>query len=277
MANARDNEDLEALFDQISSETLARINDESAPSAAAAAPAAPVAVSAPAASSIAASNVTSHAAGNAPGIASGELGEAEQAEFYQRVGALTRQLHDALRELGYHQKVEQAVNSLPDTRQRLDYIARLTGQAAERALSNVEKGHDIQSRVEADASALDAQWTKLYARTLSVDEFKQVASDTHAYLRRSAQDSQATQALFTDIMMAQDFHDLTGQVIQKVLKLAQDFEEQLVMLLIESTPADKRPAAHGEWMNGPVVDTSGRDDIVTDQAQVDDLLESLGF
>ncbi|GGX36342.1 hypothetical protein GCM10007242_49660 [Pigmentiphaga litoralis] len=272
MANARDNEDLEALFDQISSETLARINDESAPAAAVTAPVAPVAVAAPA-SGHAASSVTNNAAGGH----TGEPGDAEQAEFYQRVGALTRQLHDALRELGYHQKVEQAVNSLPDTRQRLDYIARLTGQAAERALSNVEKGQDIQSRVEADASTLDAQWNKLYARTLSVDEFKQVAGDTHAYLRRSAQDSQATQALLTDIMMAQDFHDLTGQVIQKVLKLAQDFEEQLVMLLIESTPADKRPSAHGEWMNGPVVDTSGRDDIVTDQAQVDDLLESLGF
>jgi chemotaxis protein CheZ len=144
-------------------------------------------------------------------------------------------------------------------------------------LSNVEKGQDIQTRVQADAAALDAQWTKLYARTLSVDEFKQVASDTHAYLRRSAQDSQATQALLTDIMMAQDFHDLTGQVIQKVLKLAQDFEEQLVTLLIESTPPEKRPSSHSEWMNGPVVDVSGRDDIVTDQAQVDDLLESLGF
>lgn len=256
MANARDNEDLEALFDQISSETLARINEERT------AGEAPTVVRAPGMGSVASAS---------PAV------EGETPEFYHRVGALTRQLHDALRELGYHQKVEQAVNSLPDTRQRLDYIARLTGQAAERAISNVEKGQDIQARVEAEARKLEGQWSLLYARKLGVDEFKQVAAQTHSYLRSAAQDSRATQALLTDIMMAQDFHDLTGQVIQKVLKLAQDFEEELVKLLIESTPLDKRNASHSEWMNGPVVDVAGRDDIVTDQAQVDDLLESLGF
>jgi chemotaxis protein CheZ len=257
MANARDNEDLEALFDQISSETLARINETSA-----------VPAEAP---------VVAPTQGTGRVLSASGPAEGESPEFYHRVGALTRQLHDALRELGYHQKVEQAVNSLPDTRQRLDYIARLTGQAAERALSNVEKGQDIQSRVETGAVMLEGQWSQLYARKLGVEDFKQVAAQTHAYLKASAEDSRATQALLTDIMMAQDFHDLTGQVIQKVLKLAQDFEEELVKLLIESTPPEKRNASHSEWMNGPVVDVADRDDIVTDQAQVDDLLESLGF
>lgn len=248
MANARDNEDLEALFDQISSETLARLDVPAEPGAEPAAPA----------------------------VSDGSP-EENPPEFYQRVGMLTRQMHDALHELGYHQKVEQAVNTLPDTRQRLDYIARLTGQAAERALSNVEKGQEIQERVESDGVSLGAKWTQLYARQLGVDEFKQVAADTHAYLQRTQEDARATQALFTDIMMAQDFHDLTGQVIQKVLQLAQTFEEELVKLLIESTPADKRNATHSEWMNGPVIDAVGRDDVVADQRQVDDLLESLGF
>ncbi len=95
-------------------------------------------------------------------------------------------------------------------------------------------------------------------------------------MKRASADAVATQALLTDIMMAQDFHDLTGQVIQKVLKLAADFEAQLVKLLVESTPPEKR-TAQTDWMNGPVVDAKGRDDVVTSQAQVDDLLESLGF
>ncbi len=252
MAHTHDTEDLEALFDQISSETLARIGASPA--------------------------VDMPDAQSAPVSPSGEEDEPEdQAEFYQRVGTLTRQLHDALRELGYHQKVEQAVNSLPDTRQRLDYIARLTGEAAERALSNVEQGQEIQDRVDRESRQLGQRWDELYACKLSVDEFKELATDTRAYLHSAQRDAGATQALFTDIMMAQDFHDLTGQVIQKVVKLAQDFEEELVKLLIESTPPEKRNAAHSEWMNGPVIDTEGRDDIVADQAQVDDLLESLGF
>ncbi|GAA0494092.1 protein phosphatase CheZ [Pigmentiphaga sp. GD03639] len=250
MAHTGDTEDLEALFDQISSETLARLDAE------------PAADAAPAAD---------------PAASAGEAAAEQSPEFYQRVGMLTRQLHDALRELGYHQKVEQAVHSLPDTRQRLDYIARLTGQAAERALSNVEKGQEIQEGVEREGARLSGRWRELYERRLGVDDFKQVAADTSAFLDRTQEDARATQALLTDIMMAQDFHDLTGQVIQKVLKLAQDFEDELVKLLIESTPPEKRNAAHSEWMNGPVIDASSRDDVVTNQAQVDDLLESLGF
>jgi len=249
MAHTGDTEDLEALFDQISSETLARIN------------AAPDAEIAPA----------------SPEAACAGEEKKESPEFYQRVGMLTRQLHDALRELGYHQKVEMAVQSLPDTRQRLDYIARLTGQAAERALSNVEKGQAIQEAVEREGARLSTRWQQLYACELGVEEFKQVAADTNAFLHRAQEDARATQALLTDIMMAQDFHDLTGQVIQKVVKLAQDFENELVKLLIESTPPEKRSAAHSEWMNGPVIDPTSRDDVVTSQAQVDDLLESLGF
>ncbi|MPS30397.1 protein phosphatase CheZ [Pigmentiphaga sp.] len=250
MAHTGDTEDLEALFDQISSETLARLDAE------------PAADAAPAA---------------AAAVSEDEAAADQSPEFYQRVGMLTRQLHDALRELGYHQKVEQAVHSLPDTRQRLDYIARLTGQAAERALSNVEKGQEIQEGVEKEGARLSGQWRELYGRRLGVDDFKRVAAETSAFLDRTQDDARATQALLTDIMMAQDFHDLTGQVIQKVLKLAQNFEDELVKLLIESTPPEKRNAAHSEWMNGPVIDASSRDDVVANQAQVDDLLESLGF
>lgn len=251
---SRDTEDLEALFDQISSETLARLDSQ--------APAAPAAVAA---------NDAKQPA-QAVQAAGGEDGDV----FFQRIGILTRQLHDALRELGYHEKVEHAVSTLPDTRQRLDYIARLTGQAADRALSNVEKGQDIQGSLESEAIKLNGRWDKLYSRELGVEEFKAVAADTHAFMKRASADAVATQALLTDIMMAQDFHDLTGQVIQKVLKLAADFEAQLVKLLVESTPAEKR-TAQTDWMNGPVVDAKGRDDVVTSQAQVDDLLESLGF
>ncbi len=136
---SRDTEDLEALFDQISSETLARLDAQ--------APASPEAVAA---------NDAKQPA-QAAQAAAGEEGDV----FFQRIGILTRQLHDALRELGYHEKVEHAVSTLPDTRQRLDYIARLTGQAADRALSNVEKGQDIQGSLEGEAVKLNARWDKL--------------------------------------------------------------------------------------------------------------------
>ncbi len=79
-------------------------------------------------------------------------------------------------------------------------------------------------------------------------------------------------------MMAQDFQDLTGQVIKRVTTVTHDLELQLLQLLVDNVPAGPRGEENSsELMNGPVVKTEGRSDIVTDQQQVDDLLESLGF
>ena len=75
-------------------------------------------------------------------------------------------------------------------------------------------------------------------------------------------------------MMAQDFHDLTGQVIKKVVELAATLESSLVALLVETQQAERKPDEG--WLSGPAVRTD-RPDVVTNQAQVDSLLESLGF
>lgn len=49
-----------------------------------------------------------------------------------------------------------------------------------------------------------------------------------------------TKAHLMDIMMAQDFQDLSGQVIKKVTELAQNLERQLVQLLVEYSPEEKK-------------------------------------
>ena len=85
----------------------------------------------------------------------------------------------------------------------------------------------------------------------------------------------------TEIMMAQDFHDLTGQVIAKVVNLAATIEEQLVLLLLQTAPAESQAAVAAQEytpaLAGPVVEGQAFQDVVTDQSQVDDLLASLGF
>jgi chemotaxis protein CheZ len=203
--------------------------------------------------------------------------EEAQGDVHHRIGALTRNLHEALRELGYNKTVEQAVNSLPDARDRLAYIATLTGKAAERALAAVEAGRVHQDALEAEAKRLGAVWDQAFDGTLSLDEFKANAVATRAFLKDVPTKTGDTNAQLTEIMMAQDFHDLTGQVIQRIVRVAQDLEVQLANLLIETTPAEKRPATEEGWLTGPAVNGASRPDVVTSQAQVDDLLESLGF
>jgi chemotaxis protein CheZ len=193
------------------------------------------------------------------------------------VGRLTRQLHDTLCELGYDETLREcAAAAIPDARQRLAYVVTMTEQAASRTLNAIEVAQPIQQGLGADAAALAARWDALYANELGVDEFRALAADSREFMRGVPERTRATDQQLHEIMMAQDFQDLTGQVIKKVTVLAQNLEEQLLKLLVENTPPEKRARTEG-LLNGPVVDGVSHDDVVTSQKQVDDLLEQLGF
>lgn len=201
----------------------------------------------------------------------------EGGEVFTRIGQMTRHVHDTLRALGLDsESLTDAVQGIPDARQRLSYIAHMTEQAASRVLNATDLAKPLQDKVQGDAERLEAMWDRLFANELSVDEFKQLASETRRFIGEVRTTSEATNAQLMEIMMAQDFQDLTGQVIKKVVDLAQTLEGELLQLLIETMPEDKRPAQAEGLMNGPVIDTA-RSDVVNTQEQVDDLLDSLGF
>lgn len=202
--------------------------------------------------------------------------ERHQSAFLQ-IGQLTRLLHDTIRQLGYDRMLEETAEKLPDARQRLSYISQMTEQAASRVLNATDIAKPIQDRIEDQAGALSAKWAKLYDKKLSVEEFKQLAGDTRSFLDQAQRDSKVVNEQLLEIMMAQDFQDLTGQVIKKIVEMASKMEDGLLKVLIDIMPESKRSQAEGGLLNGPVVDSKGRDDVVTSQEQVDDLLDSLGF
>lgn len=196
---------------------------------------------------------------------------------FSQIGHMTRGLHNLLRELGLDKTLEKVATDLPDNRDRLNYIASMTAQAAERTLNAAENAQPIQEQLGNTAESLSGQWDKLFNKQLGVSEFKALVQDTRAYLAQVPQHTASTNTQLMEIIMAQDFQDLTGQVIKKILEAAQQLENQLLGLLIETTPQDKRQSVAPGLLNGPVINASGRSDVVTSQAQVDDLLESLGF
>ena len=122
------------------------------------------------------------------------------------------------------------------------------------------------------------RWDRVFANQMGVDDFKALAADTRTFLKAQLPDrTAATKAQLMEIMMAQDFQDLTGQVIKKVVSVAQDIESQLMNALIEVMPGERRTESVNSLLNGPVINAEGRTDVVVDQQQVDDLLDSLGF
>jgi len=197
-------------------------------------------------------------------------------EVHHQLGALTRQLHDSLQGLGLTEKVKDWAGELPDAKSRLSYIARLTGQAAEKVLNQVD-----QAKAQHDFIASE---TRRIGELIVKDPVAAVAKGhVMNFINDVEQASKQVDQHLTEIMMAQDFHDLTGQVIAKVVNLAATIEEQLVQLLIQTAPADaavKAPAPLEPYvpaLAGPVVDGAGNPEVVTNQSEVDDLLASLGF
>lgn len=257
---AGDTDDLEALFDSIVSATP--------PAAQAPEPAAVKAVTLTAVSPPVASEAAATSASQ----------QAIIEPYYSQIGHLTRKLHDTMRELGYDKSLENAVGQvIPDARDRLTYIATLTEKAADRVLNATEVAKPLQDVIESGSAKLSGQWDRLFKNELSIDEFKLLVTETRGFLDTTSKHAKTTNDQLMEIMMAQDFQDLTGQVIKKVIVMAQDMENQLLNLLVQTTSPEKRAEMNPGLLNGPVINADGRSDIVTDQKQVDDLLESLGF
>ncbi|MGL1834333.1 protein phosphatase CheZ [Rhodocyclaceae bacterium SMB388] len=214
-----------------------------------------------------------------PGSASFDVVRAASAEqsVFNRIGVMTRQVHDTLRALGDDDALKVAVDAIPDVRQRLTQIAQMTEQAASRVLNATDIARPLQDRMLVGAEDLQARWDRLFSNQMSVEDFKTLAAETRSFLGDVKSGSHATNAQLIEIVMAQDFQDVTGQVMKTVLDLAQRLETDLLQLLIEVTPPERRSARAEGFINGPAIHAGDRDGVVRSQEQVDDLLDSLGF
>jgi chemotaxis protein CheZ len=246
-----DEDDLESLFDQVS---------------AASAPAV-VAAAAPAIAAVP----------SAPAVG----GDGEHAMF-ERLGGIVRLLHDSLRELGYDKALTEASSAIVDAQDRLEYVATLTEQAANKVLNTLDDGMPAQDLLSKQAKDMETRWADLFSGKLSLDEFKALAGDSRQFATAVNEATEAEKARLLEIMMAQDFQDITGQLIKKVVKITQTVEHELAQLLRDHAPADLKeklakkeaPAAPAPapLMQGPSVP-----DTALNQDNVDDLLADLGF
>jgi len=197
-------------------------------------------------------------------------------QLVNRIGHLTRQMREGMRELGLDTGISRAAEAIPDARDRLGYIAQMTERAADRALNAVDLAQPIQDKLSRQAQALTQRWDVWFATPLELDQARDLVVDTRSYLSDVPKQAAATNTQLTEIMMAQDFQDLTGQVIKKMMDVIKDMETQLLQLLIDNVPPDKRAETSTSLLNGPQT-RSGQLDAVDNQSQVDDLLASLGF
>jgi len=215
-------------------------------------------------------------------------------EVVGRIGNLVRTLRESVKALGLDQAVEKAAEVIPDARGRLSYIATMTEEAAERTLNAVDRAQPLQDEMERRSKGLADEWERLFQSPVDEAEVQALALDTRAFLADVPEKAQATNRELLEIVMAQDFQDLTGQVIKKLMELIIGVEHQLLDLLVDSHYSEEERESirrriyeqanmgadaeirDASLMNGPQIDTTG-DDVVSGQDQVDDLLDELGF
>jgi chemotaxis protein CheZ len=201
----------------------------------------------------------------------------EEQSMYERLGGIVRMLHDSLRELGYDRSLSDVASQITDAQGRLEYVASLTEQAANKVLNAVDGGMPEQDALAKKAKDMDERWTQLFDGKLSIEEFKLLAGDSKQFASVVSEATEAEKARLLDIMMAQDFQDITGQLIKKIVAITGVAERELAQLLRDNAPpavkaamaAEQKPV---ELMQGP--STPGAAMV---QDDVDSLLADLGF
>ena len=206
--------------------------------------------------------------------------------MFEQVGELTRELHDSLLSFQNDTRLlEMKDKELPDAQDRLSYVIEMTDKSANKTMDAVDICLPIADKVTVDLEAVIPSWQKLMTRDLALGEFKALCHQIDAMLKTSTTDALTLKTSLTDILMAQDFQDLTGQMIRRVIALVQEIESKLVGILTVCHNGESEVKANNNENNtkkaieaeGPIMHVEERDDVVNGQDDVDDLLSSLGF
>ena len=204
-------------------------------------------------------------------------------ELFAEIGKLTRQLHDSLNNFQLDSRLNDlATADIPDAKERLNYVITRTEEAANKTMDVVESIFPVVDNLAEQVRGVNPSWTKLMNNEIDLHEFKGLCVDIDTLLTTTGKETQHIHSLMTDVLMAQDFQDLTGQVIRKVIELVHEVEESLIAMLTAFGISSEQqqsalPSVGDNLVEGPIVNTENRDDVVEDQDDVDDLLSSLGF
>lgn len=223
-----------------------------------------------------------------------ETASQEQSQLFAEVGKLTRQLHEALKSFELDTRlVDITTDAIPDAKKRLNYVMEMTENAANKTMDAVEASLPLAQEIADEIANIKPTWDRLMSREIELGEFKSLCHSIDKFMGSSHHKTDELQTLMTNVLMAQDYQDLTGQVIRRVIELVREVEESLIHLLtafsaqgeVETTEQPEQSEQAEDSIvaqtlagpEGPIIDKESRNDVVSDQDEVDDLLSSLGF
>lgn len=213
-----------------------------------------------------------------------ELSRVKQTELFKEVGKLTRDLHEALNHFRMDTRLADfAVQEIPDAKERLNYVITMTEQSANKTLNAVEAALPVSEQLRDRSFALIEDWRRFRRRDMSAQNFREFCRELDIFFVEVSDGTKTLNGFLSEVLMAQDFQDLTGQIIRRVITLVQDLELSLVDLIRLSGPAVNANSESGPKagkvvaLAGPIVPGVDHGDSVQGQDEVDSLLSSLGF
>ncbi|MGC9456089.1 MAG: protein phosphatase CheZ [Halothiobacillaceae bacterium] len=218
------------------------------------------------------------------------LFEPERTPLFQEVGRITREVHDALMDFANDSRLTRLAEAeMPDARERLRYVISLTDQAANRTLAIVEDSMPVADRLVERSRRLTERLAHVVDQNDGQADLRKIVDPVNTYLDSIQKDGNRLRSQLTEVMMAQEFQDLSGQMLMRVTEVLEQLEEKLVRLVRLTSlredevaeldePAEKKETDDSSNTRGQGPQIPGKsDDVVKNQDDVDDLLASLGF
>jgi chemotaxis protein CheZ len=211
------------------------------------------------------------------------LTQSQESELFHEVGKLTRELHESMSNFNVDSRlVDLTKNDMPNTRERLNYVITTTEDAAHKTLGFIDQTLPLASDLKQTAEKINQSWHRFRMKEMSADEFRSLSKEIEIYLPEVTRHSEQIHANLSEMMLAQGFQDLTGQVIRQVINLVEEVENNLVQLVkLASKHRDEEPKKDKQVdaikAEGPQINAADNPNVMNDQDEVDDLLSSLGF
>jgi len=218
-----------------------------------------------------------------------ELTNIRESQLFQELGKLTREFHEAINGFNNEDKISTlATDDIPDARERLNYVITKTDDAAHKTLNAIDEISPVADGLESKISHLSQQWNRFLKKEMQSQEFRELSLEIKDFFDSTESDLATIKTHVNSILMAQDFQDITGQIIKKVITLVGEVEKSLVELVrlgggisdssSAETSSTKKPkeSVPGE-LEGPQIPGMESEEAVSSQSDVDELLSSLGF
>jgi chemotaxis protein CheZ len=201
--------------------------------------------------------------------------------MFAELRTVTGDLQKALERFSVESRLQDiAENEIPDARARLTHVISMTDEAAHRTLDLVEQSGPLAERTAQAAAVLMESIESYRVRaTQSADALPAVLKEIEKFLPAARSDSELIRRNLADVLLAQGYQDLTGQIIRSVMKLVEELEAALANLaqlsgdVVEHATMGETPGSG----QGPVVPGISKGDVASGQTDVDALLSGLGM